>query len=355
LYQILRNAQPEPAMSATTKPVFCMRSIGGEQMNIGMDVGYSATKAVSDKRRVNFPSVVGTPDKARFSLNGSNAIILTQPAHVQVGEGAIVQSRFVSRREDRHWVESDEWYTLALASLTELTSATRADLRIVTGLPVSFYSDKAQVRDRLLGEHKVQREGRRAQVLRVTDCRVIPQPFGALLAATLDNRGRIVDNGLASGAVGVIDCGGKTTNLLSVNRLAEIGRETASVNVGAWDAVRAVRGWLADNCPNLELRDHQVSDAIIERQVRYYGEPVDLTEAVEVALEPLADQVLAEATQLWNGGAALDAILVSGGGALLLGPYVKAHFRHARVVSEPVFANALGFWRFAQRVASGIN
>ena len=322
-------------------------------MNIGMDVGYSATKAIAGDRRVAFPSVVGTPDKARFSLNGSKSIVLVAPAHVQVGEGAITQSRFLNRREDRRWTESDEWYTLALASLTELTSATVAELRIVTGLPVAFYADKAQVRDRLLGEHRVQREGRRAQVFRVTDCRVIPQPFGALLSVTLDNRGRITDEELATGAVGVIDVGGKTTNLLSVNRLAEIGRETASVNVGAWDAVRAVRGWLSDHCPDLDLRGHQVVDTIIARKVRYYGEPVDLSEPVEAALEPLADQVLAEATQLWNGGAALDAILVSGGGALLLGPYIRRHFRHARVVADPVFANAVGFWRFAQRLASG--
>ena len=80
-------------------------------------------------------------------------------------------------------------------------------------------------------------------------------------------------------------------------------------------------------------------------------EPVDLTGIVEETLEPLAEQVLAEATQLWNGGAALDAILISGGGALLLGPYIRRHFRHARVVDDPVFANALGYWRFAQRLA----
>ena len=309
------------------------------------------TYLVSGDRRVTFPSVIGTPDKARFSLNGSASIVLTYPDHVQVGEGAISQSRFLNRREDRRWVESPEWYDLFLAALTELTTAKAVDLRIVTGLPVAFYADRAVVRDRLLGEHKAQREGRHAQALKVTDCRVIPQPFGALLAATLDNRGRIVDADLATGAVGVIDVGGKTTNLLSVNRLSEIGRETASVNVGAWDAVRAVRAWLSDHCPDLDLRDHQVIDAVIARQVRYYGEPVDLTGIVEETLEPLAEQVLAEATQLWNGGAALDAILISGGGALLLGPYIRRHFRHARVVDDPVFANALGYWRFAQRLA----
>ena len=320
-------------------------------MNAGLDVGYSATKAVSGNRRVSFPSAVGTPDKARFSLNGDEAIVLTHPQHVQVGAAAIAQSRFLNRREDRGWTESDEWYSLALAALTELTSGS-VELTVITGLPVAFYSDKALVRDRLLGEHKVQREGRRAQTLRVTDCRVIPQPFGALLAATLDNRGKVSDSTLATGAVGILDVGGKTTNLLSVNRLAEIGRETASVNVGAWDVVRSVRRWLADNCPNLDLRDHQVIDAIIARRANYYGEPVDLSEAVQAALEPLAHQVLAEATQLWNGGAALDAVLVSGGGALLLGPAIQAHFRHARIVSDPVFANALGFWRYAQRVTA---
>ncbi len=66
-------------------------------------------------------------------------------------------------------------------------------------------------------------------------------------------------------------------------------------------------------------------------------------------MRPLtADAVIAEATQLWNGGAGLDAILVTGGGAHLLGSRITAHFRHAQVVEEPVFANALGYWRFAQ-------
>lgn len=323
-------------------------------MNVGLDVGYSHTKAVSGERRAQFPSAVGTPDKARFSLNGAAGnIILVEPDHVQVGEGAVAQSRFLHRREDRGWIESAEWYALALAALTELTTAKRATLSVVTGLPVAFYEDRQAVRDRLLGSHRVQREGRNAQALQVTEAKVIPQPFGALLAATLDDRGRIVDRDLATGAVGILDVGGKTCNLLSVNRLSEIGRETASVNSGAWDAARGLRGWLNEYCPDLELRDHQVIEAIVARQVKYYGEPIDLAGPVDDILAPLAEQVLAEATQLWNGAAALDAILVSGGGALLLGPYIQRHFRHARVVAEPVFANAVGYWRFAERLARG--
>jgi len=322
-------------------------------MNIGLDVGYSETKAVSGERRVNLPSIVGTPDRARFSVNGTDNLILslTTGKSFQVGQAAVTQSRFVDRQEDRNWISSEAYQALMLAAFTELTPAT-VEAVVVSGLPVAFYSDKDTLRNRLLGEHRVTREGRRAQLFRVTEARVIPQPFGTLLAAALDNGGRIADQTLAAGSVGVIDCGGKTTNLLSVSRLAEISHETASINLGAWDVARAVGNWITDNCPGLDLRDHQLMQAIIGRQATYYGEPVDLSAIVAETLQPMADQVVAQAGQLWNGGAGLAAILVTGGGALLLGPQIRAKFRHARVVDDPVFANALGYWKFAQRLSN---
>jgi plasmid segregation protein ParM len=326
-------------------------------MNLGIDIGYSSVKTVAGPDRlVAFPSVVGTPDRARFSVNDADRhIVIDVPGEGRwlVGEGAITQSRFVDRREDRGWIASDAYRRLMLAGFTGATAAAWCELAVVTGLPVAFYSaDKEVLRDRFLGQHRVAREGRRAQTFQVTDCRVIPQPFGALLAEALNDQGRIVSQDLATGAVGVIDIGGKTTNLLSVNRLAEIGRETASVDLGAWDVARAVREHLADHCPDLELRDHQVIDAVVKRSIKYFGEPVGLGHVIDAMLEPMAEQVIAQATQLWNGAAGLDAILVAGGGALLLGPYLARSFRHVRVVNNPVFANALGYWRFAVRLGT---
>lgn len=327
-------------------------------MFAGVDLGYNAVKAIGDGgRRAAFPSAVGTPDRARFSLNGAGAgaIVLTAPDHVLVGAEAVTQSRFLTRREDRRWIESAEWYSLFLAALTELTPATVADVAMVTGLPVAFYDDKDKVTARLLGEHRAQREGRRAQVLKVSQARVIPQPFGALLAAVLDERGGIADQVLARAAVGVIDCGGKTTNLLSVNRLAEIGKETASVNAGGWDLVRATRQWLSEHYPGLDdLRDHALAEAIQARELRYYGEPVgDFSAFVDALAHDLAGQVIAQASHLWNGGATLDAVLVTGGGALLLGEAIRKHWKHARIVADPVHANAVGYWKLARRLFAG--
>lgn len=321
-------------------------------MNTGIDIGYSAVKAKTTTRQITFPSVVGTPDRARFSLNGpADDIILNLPDGTWlVGQGAVEQSRFAPRREDRAWIEGDEYHRLILAAFTELTTATACDLVVVTGLPVAFYSDKERLQAAFKGTHRATRKGRRSQVFRVSECRVIPQPFGALLAEALDERGRIVNDRLATGTVGVIDVGGKTTNLLSVSRLSEIAKETASVNVGAWDVVRAVREYISEVCPNLELGDHRLMEAIITHQIPYYGQPVDLTPVVEATLKPMAEQVIAQATQLWNGGAGLDAVLVAGGGALLLGERVGQHFPHAQVVDDPVFANVNGYWKLAQRI-----
>ena len=62
-------------------------------------------------------------------------------------------------------------------------------------------------------------------------------------------------------------------------------------------------------------------------------------------------RVTAEAGQFWNGGASLAGILVTGGGALLLGDAIRQRWPHARIVADPVFSNAAGFSKLAARLA----
>lgn len=320
-------------------------------MKIGIDIGYSAVKIVAGNRRATFPSVVGSPDQARLVLGEQDNAQLTMPSgnKVLVGAGAITQSQFLNRREDRDWIRSPEYHALMLMAFTEITSATRVDLDIVTGLPIAFYSsDKNTLKEIFVGGHKVTRGTRGAQVFRVNSCRVVPQPFGSLFASAMDAHGRITDQKWME-HTGIIDIGGKTTNLLSTRQLGEIGFETASVNVGTWNAVRALRTWMNDHCPEIDMRDHEIVEAITTRQMKYYGELISLDEPVNMIIERMATRIISEATKLWNGAASFDAILVTGGGAHLLGTRIEEHFRHAQIVKSPVEANAEGFWKYAQR------
>jgi plasmid segregation protein ParM len=325
-------------------------------MKVGIDIGYSAVKVRSDIVRTTFPSAVGTPEKARFSVHGSSsAMTLDLPdlGKWLVGSGAVEQSRMIKRREDRRWIRSDEYYALMVGALVTLSEQLTPKLIVVTGLPVAFYSDREELRSRFLaGEHRVTMEGRSTQSFEITECRVVPQPFGALLNECLNDEGDIAVAELAESKVGVIDCGGKTTNLLSVHRLAERVRETASVNLGGWDIVRAIRMVLQDETPELDLRDHEIVNAIIGGSIQYFDETIDLEKQIRQVVTPMAEQVIAEASQLWDGGAGLSQILITGGSALILGKFLLEHFKHAYIVKDPVFANVNGFYKFAQRLGN---
>ncbi|GAB4423970.1 MAG: hypothetical protein Kow0031_02720 [Anaerolineae bacterium] len=320
-------------------------------MHAGIDIGYDSTKVIAGDRQASFKSVVGTAERSRFSLNGhhdSDIILNDNGAAWLVGDAAVTHSRFINRREDAGWYQSDEYRRLMLAAFGQLTSGTSVKLTVVTGLPVAYYTTgKDELGELFSGRHRLEIEGRTPQQIEVAQCRVIPQPFGTVLALALNDAGRLVDREVATGPVGVVDIGGKTTNLLSARGLSDVSRETTSVNLGAWDVVRAVREHLTTTCAGLDLRDHEVMEAIRQREVWYYGERVDLAEVVDDKLATMAHTVIATATQLWNGGAGLRAVLITGGGAHLLGDPLRQAFRHARIVDNPRYANALGYYRLA--------
>ncbi|MCP5101143.1 MAG: ParM/StbA family protein [Chloroflexi bacterium] len=320
-------------------------------MRIGLDIGYNSTKVMGKGgNEFVFPSVVGTPERASFSLNGNKEFLITlsDNSEAMVGQAAIMQSVFASRREDRDWIDSREYYTLAMAAISEVTKAS-GDISIVTGLPVAYYQDKEKLQDILMGEHRIKRDSRRWQTINVTAVRVVPQPFGTVLSVALHNSGAALTNNYVKGNIGVIDIGGKTTNILSVYRLTEVSRETTSVNLGAWNAVRQMRTYFTREFPDLELRDHEVNQAMIQRSTNYFGDSYDLTDVVDSVVTPMAEQVIAQASQLWGKAARLDAILIAGGGAHLLGEYVQGYFKHAQILEKPQFANVTGFWKLAQR------
>ena len=323
-------------------------------MIIGIDVGYSHTKLAVNSHTSIFPSVVGSPETAAFSLSTGTRIALeTNQGIVQVGQSVLDQSRFVSRPEDRGWITSDEYRWLFLAALTESTTTFYAsDVMVVTGLPIAYYrEDKETLRKVMLGEHRIKREGRRLHTFMVNEVRVIPQPFGALSSAAFGPDGEVADADMLQRPVGILDVGGHTTNLLSMYKGQSVDRSTGSVNMGAWDIVRSVKEYLSTRTPGLAPDDYEVIEAIKARRILYFGEYIDLSDTVEESLGHFRRQVLAEASHLWNHGADLYAILVTGGGAHLIGDDLLSHFSdHARVrvVDDPVLANAVGYVRFGR-------
>lgn len=323
-------------------------------MILGVDVGYSHVKVRANGHISIFPSIVGTADRNRFGVNGDDSYITLREGErsVHVGLGALEQSRFINRREDRGWIASAEYMALLHAAFSESTKAYQVEATVVTGLPIAFYGDKEEVRSRVLGDHIVQREGRGRQTFKVTECRVLPQPFGALFSLAFSDNGGILTADLLENRVGLIDIGSHTTNLLVATKGRDVGVETGSVSSGAWDVIKALRGHLEQVCKDLEITDHDLVDAVIKRSIGYQGGTVDLSSVVDEASEQLASRIISQITATWRGdGANLSTILISGGGAKLCGLQVMKHFkRHSSVIvlDDPIFANVRGFHNFGK-------
>lgn len=323
-------------------------------MLMAIDVGYSHTKGATDGRRVLFPSVVGEVQKARLDLSlanyGGYIQVEVENAAWFVGEAAIEQSGLLTRRQDRNWIETPEYLALALSAITELSAATNLTIELVTGLPINYYGDRDRLAGRLKAVHNARRAGRRAQRIEITRVVILPQGLAAVLSEALDEQGKIRPGPLSEGMVGLLDIGGHTVNVATFRELKEIARLTASIAIGMWEPLNEIGRRVNAVCPGLELRGHGSVEAVRMGKVHYYGQPVDISGIVQSVLKPFVRQILGEASAVWGAAAQLDALLIAGGGAEVVGAAIAAEYPHARVIGNPQWANVEGYLRFGRRV-----
>lgn len=321
-------------------------------MNVGIDIGFFGTKALTKDKQSCFPSFATRPAESLFSLNGHTMVIVNSQRGGRwlVGDEAIKKGIVGARKETAQWIHSPEYLSLLYAALSDLTEATQATVNLVTGLPLADYKrDRIALRDRLLGTHRFVREGRRGQSLRIESVRIVPQAWGAVLALLLDGRGRIVQPELAKSKVAVLDIGGHTVNYLSVDGLSDIPSETQGTDRGTWNVVRAVRDYFDVSHPGLaNTRDHKIMEAVIAGETWDAEERIDLQPVIKPILDDIGREIVDTASQYWGPGAAtFRQVLVCGGGAYLWGSHIRRAFRQAVILERPEFLNAQGFYRFA--------
>lgn len=322
-------------------------------MIIAVDVGYSHTKGATDGRRTIFPSVWGEVQQAHFDMD-----LATRNEYMQIetdegtwfiGDAAIEQSLFQSRRQDRGWIETPEYRALMLAAITELTGASGVTINMITGLPVGYFADRAKVVTRMKGTHQVKLAGRHRQRVEVADVMILPQGLAAVLAEALDDRGKIRPGPVAEGVVGLLDIGGHTVNVATFNELKEIATKTTSIDAGMWGPLTEIGKRINAAFPGQELRGHAIVEAVKAGKIRHYGEERDVSGIARDVLRTFMRRITDEASQVWGSTAQLDVLLVAGGGAEVVGPTLMAEYPHARVVADPQWANVQGYLKFGRR------
>jgi hypothetical protein len=321
-----------------------------KKMDIGIDVGFHTTKAAWDGRDAIFASFVSKFRSSRVDVKNEDAIsIQSESGHFLVGDQALRLGQG-ARQESAQWLGSPEWLTLFYAAISELTTAAGFGARVVIGLPLSDYDrDKKAIAEIVRGHHTFKRNGNRAQSFDVTDLRVVPQAWGAVLDELLDKNGKVVNEEISDQRVAVIDIGGHTVNYLAVDGLADIPDESRGTERGAWSVVRAVREFLDREHPDLaRYKDHTLMQATVKSVIPDGDEEVRLGPVIGPIIEDIGQEIVRTARQYWGQGAGtFRQVLVIGGGAHLWFNHIKTAFKHARMLDNPVMVNARGFAKFA--------
>lgn len=321
-------------------------------MLVAIDIGYSHAKALSvDGRRVMFPSVVGEVQQMEMNLSGKDGYIQlnTNEGEWFIGDAALDQSVYQTRRQDREWTYAPEYRALFMAVVSELTTASNATIDVITGLPVAYFADHQKLIESLKGLHTIKRGGRRNQKIQINEMICLPQGLASVLSEALDDKGNVKPGPVSQGTVGLLDIGGHTVNVATFSEMRAISKQTISINAGMWGALSEIEKRINAAYPGQDLHGHEVIKVMKSGKIKHFGNERDVTGIVSDVLQPFTRRILAEASQVWGSAAKLDALLVSGGGAEAIGPAIAEQYPHARIVEAPQWANALGYLKFGRR------
>lgn len=298
---------------------------------LGVDIGFGYTKATDGRLFQLFKSIVGEAADIQFAdslLPASQA----QPRHFEiggqgffVGELAEAQSRGRGFTLDPSHFITHYAKTLALAAIAPY-SQDGEPLRLVTGLPISFYRRHKDALTTLLqNRHPVtvvhangSREEKQILVDRV---RVIPQPFGSMFNLMLNDLGKATSQRFLTDKIGIIDIGFRTADYTISEKTRYSERGSASTDSGVSTAFVAIANVLQEKS-GVSVELYRLIDAAAKGVIKIKGKRYDLTKVVEQAYQQLATKIATEVNRLWADDWDLDAIVITGGGGATLAPFL---------------------------------
>lgn len=328
---------------------------------VGVDVGYSGVKLAYGSGEC--PALVKLPVGAapiagptrrrhgdRLVTEGHEVLVNGQTW--RAGVDPLTLEGFV-RRMDESYPVTKEYLALYMAALSA-AGAPRISV-LVTGLPVRQFQNEAEreaLRQRLDGQHYV-REDLTVEVDQVV---VVPQPAGAFMAHTL-----------AEGLEPHMRLRPDDTCLIcdpghySMDWMAYAGgfqnRSSGSTSQAGQVMIHRAAQRLS-NEHGIRVAEAKLERAVILRQRTLQVGAVELN--FWPALEAVAGEIVEDNLTAIRGSIrefserlGVDLVLLTGGGALLFEPAIRRAFPASRiaVASDPVLANAKGFFHIASRSA----
>ncbi len=297
----------------------------------GIDIGFGFTKATNGKEFIIFKSIMGEAIDIHFLMDiGKND--MAKSLHVTldgqgyfVGDFAEQQANVRQFTLDQEKFISDFVKVFALTALGHL-SHEYVPINVVSGLPVGFYKEYHQrLTKTLAGSHEVtflmangSSEVRRFNIGKI---RIIPQPLGSLLNLIMNDRGMIVKGDLAKQKVGLVDIGFRTTDFCIFDHLRYVERGSSTTDTGISKCFSIISKKLREECGvNVEL--YRMYKAFETGDIKIRGKEFNISKLRDRVFANAARTIASDMDRLWADDWDMDAIVITGGGAMELTKYL---------------------------------
>jgi len=237
------------------------------------------------------------------------------------------------------------------------------DVRIVTGLPVSYYyradakPDGALIAAKRENLSKGVTSGS-TPMARIAQNHVTSEAIAAYYDFVMDMRGEETPDAdeIQRSYVGVIDIGGKTTDcavVLPGGSNVDPARSGSS-DTGVLLLNDKVRSLLMQRFDLDNINNAMVDGAIRTGVARIMREDHDVSAMINEAKEQLFEQIMAGVRSKIGSGRDLDYILLVGGGSIVMREQLTRTFQKNGTYSKhPEFANAFGMLKYGKYVLGG--
>ena len=331
---------------------------------LGIDLGFGFTKATNGRRSLVVKSVIGEAEE-QFGGRVTDTPRDEDHLHLELEDRSVFVGDLAERQsslrsftldQERFIAESAKPLTLAAASVLVEPGD---PVRLVTGLPISTYRERAEDLARLLrGRHSFTAidaaGGRQRIALEVGEVHVMPQPFGSLYDLILDDEGEIGDRGgLLQEKVGIIDVGFQTSDFTVSDRTSFLERASGSTESGIARAFAVIGGKLREKS-GVSVELYRLYDGVQQGRIKIRGNTYELNRLIEHVFGQLATDLATEANRLWGDEWDMDAILITGGGGAVLAPYLAPLLRGNVLPVDPSrdarMNNVRGFYRYGRHL-----
>ena len=324
----------------------------------GVDIGYSHTKSAfrtgNDISTVTFPSLapVAPPadlEKIRQRMGDESKAALLQVHHSHYAVGHDLESLFTCRRNRRTFFDSfclTPVYAALLGGALHFAGATEIEC-LVLGLPVNATSTYwTYLRDAFTGALDF---GKCA--INVRSVLVVPQLYGSLRSFADSGDGRFD----ASNEHLLIDVGFSKTNWLLYREPTSTDFAQGVVHGGAWHVYRTIGSLIADqeSCPidNMDRIGRCLQDSL---PLLHNDKAIDLAHPLRKS-QSVTNATIRKIRDKLASLSGLRSVVLTGGGAALYEPAVRATFPRTRidVLDDPSQTNATGFLRIGEALVAG--